>query len=51
MECSEILKHREMKEKSVEYENILGENVKKQLEIVKCFIENMRIKEKLENRA
>ena len=51
MECSEILKHKEMKEKTVEYENILEENVKKQLEIVKCFIENMKIKAKLENRA
>ena len=29
MECSEISKHKKMKEKSVEYENILGENVKK----------------------
>merc|ERR1711954_609057 len=43
MECSEISKHKEIKEKIVEYENILGENVKKQLEIVKCFIENMKI--------
>ena len=51
MECSEISKHKEINEKMLEYENILGENVKKQLEIVKCFIENMRIKEKLENRA
>ena len=50
MECSEISKHKEIKGKMVEHENISGENVKKQLEIVKCFIENMKIKAKLESR-
>ena len=51
MECREIWKHKEIKEKVVEYENILGENVNKQLEVVKCFIENMKIKAKLEIKA
>ena len=33
-------------EKEINYENILGENVKKQRAIARCFEENMRIKEK-----
>ena len=52
LDCRKI---REMKgndennEKEIDYKNILGENVKKQRAIAKCFEENMRIKEKLEN--
>ena len=35
--------------KNVEYEKLFGENVRQQLEITKCFIENMKLKSKFEN--
>ena len=37
IECNEIRKLRGNSFKSVEYENLFGENVKKQLEIMKYF--------------
>ena len=51
IECLEIRKMKETENKIIEYEKLFGENVEKQLEIAKCFLENMNIKSKLEKRV
>ena len=48
IECREILKMKENDGKTPDYENLFGENVKKQVEIAKTFTENLKIKNRLE---
>ena len=45
-ECSEIMKIRNIKNQNIEYEKIFEENVRKQVQIAKDFLENMKIKRK-----
>ena len=49
LECSEILKENGFK--TVEYEQIFEEDAKLQLEVVRTFIMNMKIKKKLLNES
>ena len=43
-ECNEIMKIRKTKNQKIEYEMIFKENVRKQVQIAKDFLENMKIK-------
>ena len=43
-ECNEIMKIRKIKNQKIEYEMIFKENVRKQVQIAKDFLENMKIK-------
>jgi hypothetical protein len=44
IECRDILKIKENYGKTPNYENVFGENLKKQVEIAKTFTENSKIK-------
>ena len=48
LECKEINKRKTQNNKPPEYENLFSRNVKNQVIIAQYFIENMKIKKKLE---
>ena len=48
IECSEIRKHCKNMTEIIEYEKLIGENVRIQKEIVNCFMKNMKMKLELE---
>ena len=45
IECTEIFKHKKTNIKPPDYDDLFKGNLKKQLEIAKTFLENMKIKE------
>ena len=47
-ECEKIRRMKEMNDYCIEYEKLFSENVRKQVEIAKCFLENMKLESKLE---
>ena len=47
-ECDDILKLRRIKNQKTEYENIFGQNKRKQIQIAKDFTENMKILNKVD---
>ena len=47
-ECVDILKLRRIENQKTKYENIFGENKRKQIKIAKDFTENMKILNKVD---
>ena len=47
-ECVDILKLRRIENQKTEYENIFGQNKRKQIQIAKDFTENMKILNKVD---
>ena len=50
LECNEISKFKENKNETIEYEYIFRENEKCKLKIARMFIENLKIREKLDDK-